>query len=179
MDKFLLRKIAKNNLIQIAKNKESKVLAEEIIFNKLIKKADFVNAKTIAIYLSLPNEFNTKNLINYMISQKKRVCVPKINENEIVFYEIDELTQFRQNKFKIFEPINSFVINKNEIDLIVTPGLMFHKSGYRLGYGGGFYDKYLKDYLGNTIALTFKKNLTKTLWQVDTFDIKIKKIIND
>jgi 5-formyltetrahydrofolate cyclo-ligase len=56
---------------------------------------------------------------------------------------------------------------------------MFHNLGYRLGFGGGFYDRYLSDYKGKTIALAFKETLASTLWDIDDFDIKIDIIITD
>jgi 5-formyltetrahydrofolate cyclo-ligase len=180
MNKQGARELAVGILKEISKDQNRKTVAENEILENFIKTDDFKQAKTIAVYISLPHEFNTSNLIDYALSLDKRVCVPKIfKENEMRFYEINKKTKYELNKFRTLEPINSNEIFSDDIDLIVTPGVLFHKSGYRLGYGGGFYDRYLSKYKGKTIALTFKETLSNELWDIDKFDIKVNKIITD
>ena len=65
-----------------------------------------------------------------------------------------------------------------EIDLIVVPGLLFSSRGFRIGFGGGFYDRYLADYQGETCSLVFSEQLYDD-WEVEDFDIPVQKIYTD
>ena len=69
-------------------------------------------------------------------------------------------------------------IDKEEIDLIVVPGLLFSSRGFRIGFGGGFYDRYLADYQGETCSLVFSEQLYDD-WEVEDFDIPVQKIYTD
>lgn len=95
------------------------------------------------------------------------------------FYLYNENTKLIKSKFGILEPVTAPIIYKQNIDLIVVPGLCFDKlSNNRLGFGGGYYDRYLADYEGFTVALATSYQLVETpKWVVNQFDIKINKII--
>ena len=179
MNKKEKRKVAIKFLKAFEQNPNKKFL-EEKIFNKFIKTDAFLNAKTIALYMSFPFEFNTGQIVKYFLLQGKKVCVPKLLDSQTMeFYLIDNKTKFCINKFEILEPINTQRVSKDKIDLIITPGILFHKSGYRLGYGGGFYDRYLSTFKGKTIALTFRNFVSSELWDVDKFDVRVDKIITN
>ncbi|WP_275493779.1 5-formyltetrahydrofolate cyclo-ligase, partial [Oenococcus oeni] len=78
--------------------------------------------------------------------------------------------------FHTLEPETSVEIPKEEIELMIVPGLAFTKSGKRLGFGAGFYDRYLADYSGRTVSLVLKDQLLENIPN-DKLDIRIKKIL--
>ena len=89
---------------------------------------------------------------------------------------IDELTEV--GTYQIKEPISSEKYNKEDIEIIFIPGLAFDKRGYRLGYGGGYYDQYLSDFNGKKVGLGYFNQLVDKL-ESDSFDIKIDVLITE
>ena len=88
---------------------------------------------------------DTISLVSRFIKMGKKVAAPKVERDEIAFYEIGSIRECRPGAFGILEPA-SYKAPADEKGLILLPGLAFDMSGNRLGYGGGFYDKYLKSH---------------------------------
>lgn len=125
------------------------------IINQLKNTPEFQQAHTIAIYLSYHHEVDTWNLMKEIIGTKQ-LCVPVVKKNhQMDFVELHDFKSLKKNKYGIDEPENGKVIDKNDIDLIIVPLVAFNNDLYRLGYGGGYYDRYLCDYQGKTIGLAF------------------------
>lgn len=144
--------ITKNELRKImiekrkALPKEKKKNLDEIIFNKVISSEYYKKAKNIFIFVSMGDEVDTINIIKHALKDNKSICVPrvisKLKGMETV--EIKTLEELKPGKFGILEPkAGNNIINAEVIDLVLLPGLAFDKAGGRLGYGGGFYDRYL------------------------------------
>ncbi|WP_279160455.1 5-formyltetrahydrofolate cyclo-ligase [Thomasclavelia cocleata] len=175
MDKAKLRK----EMIQTRLDLSSEIytVKSNLIISKLKNHPDFINAKTIGIYVSFKNEVNTTNLIEEMVKIKK-ICVPKTKNHKMDFYLIDSLEELKSGTYGILEPHNNRLINKNKIDLLIVPIVAYDKNHNRLGYGGGYYDRYLKDYCGNVIGLAFNFQQVEKL-PVEKFDLPIKIIIDE
>ena len=89
----------------------------------------------------------------------------------MIFIKIDETTRYETSNFKIREPIsNEPYLGK--IDLFIVPGVAFDINGNRLGYGGGYYDKYLKDTNASTIGICFEEQITNEI-EPEEHDIKV------
>lgn len=133
---------------------KSKQIIEKLIFSNECK-----NANIIATTMPMEHEIDTKLLIQACWNLHKEVVVPKCNHKtrEMQFYKITSFSQLEKGYFGILEP-KEFIcekIHKDEIDLIVVPGVAFTAKGNRLGYGGGYYDRYLEHYNGNLVALAY------------------------
>ena len=90
------------------------------------------------------------------------------------FVELTPDVKIVRTKFGVLEPESENYVNKENIDLIIVPGLAFAENGARLGFGGGFYDKYSSDYRGNKVALVDRSRyFQEPQWDVDSFDIYI------
>lgn len=116
------------------------------IFNNLIKSQFYKNAKFIFAYVSFKSEVDTLGFIEYALGDNKIVCVPKIESKEkgIEFFEINSLAHLKAGYYGILEPTaNCPSANLKEIDLMLIPGLAFDILGGRLGYGAGYYDRFL------------------------------------
>lgn len=125
----------------------------------LLQQKDVLEAKTIAITLSNKPEVDTSFIIEQLWKMNKRVVVPKCNvqERTMQFHAIDTFAQTERAYKNILEPIPELceAVDKAQIDCMIVPGVVFDESGYRVGFGGGYYDRYLQDYQGVTIALIF------------------------
>ena len=150
------RKIRQAVRAEIAKlsDEEKKHLSAQI-FSELYNSNKVSNASVIALFISLPDEPQTANFIEQLLSKNKRVVVPRIEGEEMNFYDISEGVS--EGAFGIMEPIATTPIEPSEIDVMIVPGAAFTRQGARLGRGKGFYDKYLshKDFRAYTIGVCY------------------------
>jgi 5-formyltetrahydrofolate cyclo-ligase len=159
--KYLLKR-------KFIKNKKDK---SNDILNFIINNPLYNNANVIALYYSTKDEVDTHDLILYSLLQDKIVLLPKVIGKEMIFIKIDETTRYETSNFKIREPIsNEPYLGK--IDLFIVPGVAFDINGNRLGYGGGYYDKYLKDTNASTIGICFEEQITDEI-ETEEHDIKV------
>lgn len=152
----------------------------EHLYVKLFNSIEWQKAESIGITASTEIEINTNPIIQKAKLEGKTIFMPKvISSTEMEFKIFDQMTNMKKSKFGIMEPENGRVGNVNDIDLLIIPGLAFDvTTGDRLGFGGGYYDRVLKEYPGNTIALSDSiSKFEKSIWEVDDFDQKVKRII--
>lgn len=116
------------------------------IYQRLID-SDIYKCDNIFVYISFRSEVDTKALIIKMLIDGKKIFVPKINEltNDMEAIRISSLNELEENRFGTLEPIAyDKAIDPKEIDLILIPGIAFDYNGSRIGFGKGYYDKYIK-----------------------------------
>lgn len=128
------------------------------------------------IYLSFNNEVQTQKIINFLLLNKKNVFVPKIKNNFMLASRIDEKTTFEKNKFGILEPTSNCEDINNFVAII--PCLAVDKFGNRVGYGGGYYDKFLQNKCAKKIAICFDNQITDCI-PAQNFDIKMDYVISN
>ena len=140
----------KNQLKESISEKRNSLTKEEIIDkskkirNNLFNLEQYKKSKTIMFFVSFNNEVNTHDMIKEAL-KNKTVVVPKVWHKEIepsVIIDFDNLLP--SDKFGILEPIETMKIAYKNIDLVLVPGIVFDKNGHRIGYGFGYYDKFLK-----------------------------------
>ncbi len=153
----------------------NRVEKSSIITNKVLNDVDYKNSKVIGIYNSFGSEVDTHELIHISLTDKD-VCIPVIIGKEMIFSKIDKDTKYKETKYGILEPIN--IIPINNIDLLIIPGICFDKDKNRIGFGGGYYDRYLNNKDINNIAICFEEQITNNI-PVEKHDVKVKKIITD
>lgn len=173
-----MKKILRNKTIAAMKELPQSVKAEadSQLTQRFIQLPAFQEAKTLATYLSMGHEFSTASLIQAALQLGKRVCVPRTypqGRMEFVEYDPDILEKTR---FGLLEPNErGQVVDKSEIDLIHVPGLVFQSKGYRIGYGGGYYDRYLADFTGKTVSTIY--SIQQKEFQPDTFDQAVQEVL--
>ena len=114
------------------------------IFEQLITVPEFKRADRIYTYVSMDNEIDTIMLIDYSLSLEKRVFVPRVSGKDMEFYEISDISELNPGYMGIYEPdINGKEPDYSRTGFMCMPGLAFDRSYNRIGYGGGFYDRYL------------------------------------
>ena len=123
------------------RKRKSKAAAE-----KFIRIKDYINSKNILIYYPFRSEIDTTIIIKDALSKNKKVILPKVDNDKLSFYFINDISvQLEKGAYGIMEPIPSLCKHAKitDIDLVVIPGVGCDKNLNRLGYGGGFYDKFL------------------------------------
>lgn len=154
LDKKSLRRQLLKKRSQL--NQQTVLRLSECVIKNLKHNTVFQEAKTIAVYLSFRNEVDTWRLIKEFISLKK-ICVPFIDENrQMHFVCLDDLEHLHKNQYGIYEPISHRIIDKSEIDLVIVPLVGYNDQNYRIGYGGGYYDRYLSHYQGKKIGIAYQ-----------------------
>ena len=135
------------------------------------------NAKTIYGYLPYNQEVRTTSILQQALSDGKRVAVPKCYGDEMRFIYLEDLTQVAPGYSRIPEPIADDPVAHDPTALVLMPGLAFTQQGQRIGYGGGFYDKYLSAEPGHpTVALCYDFQIQEQL-PTEEFDIPVDLVL--
>lgn len=125
--------------------KEEIQSSSNIILKKVEQTSAFLEADTIYMYVSYNQEVDTKTWMDRLFQMGKKVAVPKVQGNEMKFYYISSKEQLEYGYQGILEPVTTECADGNP-GLFLMPGLAYDCSMHRCGYGGGFYDRYLKKY---------------------------------
>lgn len=175
MDKQALRK-------QIREQK--KAMTEEMIVakslalgEKFLASQAYKDAKTIYGYLPYNQEVRTVAMLEQAIRDGKRVAVPKCYGDEMRFIYLDDLTQVEKGYCGIPEPVAHEPVADDPTALVLMPGLAFTKEGLRMGYGGGFYDKFLAAEPNHpTLALCYDFQMVEHI-PTEEYDIPVDTVI--
>lgn len=139
-------------------------------------------AQTVGITVSKHPEVDTWQIIRKGWEEGKRMVVPKClpKSRTMVFRELTRFSQLESVYSGLFEPIESETeeVFPKDIDLLIVPGLAFTKKGYRLGVGGGYYDRFLQNYHGRTLSLAFSVQVVEAL-PIEQHDLPVQKIITE
>ncbi|MBJ8110085.1 5-formyltetrahydrofolate cyclo-ligase [Bacillus cereus group sp. N6] len=156
-------------------------LSEQIAFSLYAQK-EWAEAKTIGITLSMENEVNTYSIIEKAWEEGKKVVVPKCNKGTrtMSFRQISNFDQLEIVYMNLREPIPARTeeVNADDIDLQIVPGVAYTERGERIGYGGGYYDRYLVHYKGKTLSLAYSFQIVEHI-PVEPFDKNVEKIITE
>lgn len=139
----------------------------------------YKNARTIYAYLPYNQEIRTWEIVERALKDGKKVAVPKCYGEVMKFLWIDDLDHIAPGAFNIPEPIADEPEADDDTALILMPGLAFDPEGHRLGYGGGFYDRYLAEHHDHTlVALCYDFQLFDHL-ETEAHDIPVDLVISD
>ena len=129
------------------------------IYEKVVTHPFFFDAKTVCCYVDFRREVGTKSIIEEAWRRGKQVAVPKIEDGQMNFYYIQSWQEVSEGYYGILEP-NTMKHLHDETPLVIMPGAVFDRNRNRIGYGKGFYDRFLKAYPKSlTIALAFELQL--------------------
>lgn len=152
----------------------------QTMYPHLFEQREWTQSRTIAVTVSRGREVHTSPIIEKAWYDGKRVVVPKClpETKQLQFRELTKYDELEEVFFGLKEPKveETKAVDSDAIDLIVVPGLLFDESGYRIGFGGGYYDRYLSTYKGQTIALCLNEQLVEGLPH-EAFDIPVQKIV--
>ena len=168
-----LRQTVLNRMKKLSgKEKEQ---ADSWLTQRLLSSVAYQEAQVMATYLSMPHEVSTAAFIKQAQLDGKRVLVPKTyGQGRMVFVDYDE-SRLQKSSFGLMEPTSEEAVEKTEIDLIHVPGVVFNSQGFRIGYGGGYYDRYLADFIGASISSIY--SFQKSDFEPNYHDIAVKEVL--
>lgn len=152
---------------------------EQQIYDRLFTVSAWENARSIAVTLSFRNECSTDPIIEKAWELGKQVVIPRVVHREMKFFEYLPNSRLVETTMGIREPDDTAVERSlNTIDLCLVPGRAFMRNGFRVGWGGGFYDRALVDYQGNTLAVAFECQLVPA-FAIESFDRPVDQIVTE
>lgn len=182
MDKITLRKKILRERAQLPVSTRENY-SERI--SKLIKSTSYYkNSKTIMCFLSFNHEVDTHKFIKDAIAEGKKIVVPvSIHKTrQLIPSELQNFDELEIGYYNILTPKEEFIrpVSKEEIELIIVPGVVFDSHGYRVGYGGGYYDRFLLDVAKTVpkIAIGFSMQIAEQVPR-ESFDIPVDMIITE
>lgn len=158
--------------------RQQKQAIDQALTELLLQHPFYQEAKIIATYLSFPHEFQTQGLIEQALKDGKKLLVPKTYPKGRMDFVVYAPQQLVKTSFGLLEPQGNLeVVDTSQIDLIHVPGLAFTMEGYRIGYGGGYYDRYLKHFPGHTLSTVYPCQIRDFI--PENHDIPVQEVLID
>lgn len=173
MDKKGIRNLGK----LLRKNAKTEGFCDKAYFH-ISKIPGYEKARFIMIYLSLPEEAPTEDIVGKLLADGKRVCVPVTEGRNMTPAEIDRNTVYKKGAFGVLEPETTESVDKTDIDIVIAPGLLFDRQGSRCGYGKGCYDLFLSDSMAVKTGLCFDNQLVN-VFPTEEHDVKMDYIVTE
>ena len=149
----------------------------QALCRKFLQSEAYQRARTLYGYLPYNQEVRTVPILERALADGKRVAVPKVYGDEMKFIFLEDLTQVAVGYANIPEPIADGPVAQEPDALVLMPGLAFDPQGHRIGYGGGFYDKFLsREPEHPTVALCYEFQMVAQL-ETEEFDIPVDTVI--
>ena len=174
--KKALRKIIKVRVSAISANERQK--REEILHNNLFSMPEFLSASSVMLFANLPDEIDTFSLIDKCFAMGKKVYLPVINGDDMTVAEFTG--EYQIGRYGIKEPSlltpYSSLLTPNSIVFALIPGVGFSPSGYRLGRGKGYYDKFLSKHPLFTVGVCFREQFFLDI-PTEPHDVPMNKVL--
>ncbi|MBQ2751403.1 MAG: 5-formyltetrahydrofolate cyclo-ligase [Oscillospiraceae bacterium] len=156
--------------------------AHQRILSRVCSLDCYRSAKTVLCYVSTSIEVDTIELIKHAFKEGKRVAVPRCipGTRDMEFYLIESLDELSSGSFGLQEPSpnREKLLTDFTDSVCIIPALACDRSGYRLGYGGGYYDRFLRGYSQPKVLILYKTCLLKKLWH-GRFDVPVDMIVTE
>lgn len=138
------KKMTRNTIkeMRLALKKEEVMECSKACVSKVLQFPELIEAKTVCVYMSTGNEIDTTEIIRYCKENGKRLAAPRVNGDTMEFYYFTDETDMEQGAYDIWEPTGTEAVEDEE-SLVIMPGVAFDLSCNRIGYGKGYYDRYL------------------------------------
>jgi 5-formyltetrahydrofolate cyclo-ligase len=152
------------------------------IGERLLSLKEHAEAQSVLYYASFRSEVSTEELIEASIASGKEVLLPKVDEENCALtkHVIDGLQDVLPGYMGIPEPVTDLCVKVESIHLIVVPGVAFHVAGWRIGYGGGYYDRLLPRVRGvrPIVALAYEAQIREDIPQ-EEHDVRVDAIVTE
>ena len=143
-----------------------------------LRKVDFFrNAKSIGVYYSIGSEVKTHDILQELLKSGREISLPKVVKKDLVFKKILSLSDLEEGNFSVMEP-KDYCEKVKKIETMIVPAIALTRDGHRLGYGFGYYDRYLSGKKLKTIALSYSKHIIKSFPHSD-HDVRIDCMVTE
>ena len=167
---------------EVLSEQERSVLDDRIT-QKLLATSEYAEATTVLTYVSVLSEVSTRMFIESALRDGKTVAVPRCLPGHCLeFVAITSLDQLIAAPFGLLEPPKELpALTEEQMDasICIVPALLVDTKGYRLGYGAGFYDRFLSTYPGKKICLAYQQSLSRTTLPHTAFDVAVDVVITE
>ncbi len=178
----------KNALRRYLKQKRNELIQSGVkttldrkVYDNLLKSNILNDYNIFLCYVSTEIEVDTTEFIKLCFEKGKTVAVPRCTPYEMTFYVIKSFSDISTGMYGIKEPLEHCrTLTEEEMSqsLCLVPALAYNKAGYRIGYGKGYYDKFISGYKGNTLGLCYSDFIRDDI-PTDEFDKRIEEVITD
>ena len=166
-----------------ALSEQERAALDDCITQKLLATPEYAEAATVLTYVSVSSEVSTRMFIECALCDGKTVAVPRcLPGHRLEFVAITSLDQLVPAPFNLLEPPKDLpTLTEVQMSnaICIVPALLVDTKGYRLGYGAGFYDRFLSTYSGKKICLAYQQNLSKTELPHTAFDVPVDMVITE
>lgn len=166
-----------------ALSEQERSVLDNRITQKLLATSEYAEATTVLTYVSVSSEVSTRMFIECALRDGKTVAVPRCLPGHCLeFVAIASLEQLVAAPFNLLEPakeLPAVTEDQKNNSICIVPALLVDIKGYRLGYGAGFYDRFLSTYPGKKICLAYQQNLSRTMLPHTTFDVAVDEVITE
>ena len=164
-------------------SEQERIVLDDRITQKLLATSEYVEATTVLTYVSVSSEVSTRMFIECALRDEKTVAVPRCLPGHCLeFVAIVSLEQLVAAPFNLLEPAKELpALTEDQMNdsICIVPALLVDTKGYRLGYGAGFYDRFLSTYPGKKICLAYQQNLSRTTLPHAAFDVAVDVVITE
>ena len=164
-------------------SEQERARLDDCITQKLLATPEYAEAATVLTYVSVSSEVSTRMFIERALREGKTVAVPRcLPGHRLEFVAITSLDQLVPAPFNLLEPakdLSALTEVQMSNAICIVPALLVDTKGHRLGYGAGFYDRFLSTYSGKKICLVYQHNLSKTELPHTEFDVPVDMVITE
>lgn len=157
-------------------------IKSDAIYNSIISDPSFIEAKDILIYASYNNEVDTDKIILKALMMGKNIYMPHVDGDDMEFYRVFALDELIPGSYGIREPYNieHLKYKASNVSICIMPLASFDCNGNRVGYGKGYYDRYLeKNHIGTLIGIAFECQKSNEIIKTNEFDKKLDYVITE
>ena len=169
--------------VREALSEQERAVLDDRITQKLLATSEYVEATTVLTYVSVSSEVSTRMIIESALRDGKTVAVPRCLPGHCLeFVAIASLEQLVAAPFNLLEPSRELpALTEDQMSnaICIVPALLVDTKGYRLGYGAGFYDRFLSTYPGKKICLAYQQNLSQTMLPHTASDVAVDVVITE
>ena len=164
-------------------SEQERARLDDCITQNLLASPEYAEATTVLTYVSVSSEVSTRMFIEHALHEGKTVAAPRcLPGHRLEFVVITSLDQLVPAPFNLLEPpkdLSALTEVQMSNAICIVPALLVDTKGYRLGYGAGFYDRFLSTYSGKKICLAYQHNLSKTTLPHTEFDVPVDMVITE
>ena len=169
--------------VREALSEQERSMLDDRITQKLLATSEYAEATTVLTYVSFSSEVSTRMFIECALRDGKTVAVPRCLPGHCLeFVAIASVEQLVAAPFNLLEPakeLPALTEDQKNNSICIVPALLVDTKGYRLGYGAGFYDRFLSTYPGKKICLAYRQNLSRIMLPHTAFDVAVDVVITE
>ncbi|MCX6792347.1 MAG: 5-formyltetrahydrofolate cyclo-ligase [Candidatus Gottesmanbacteria bacterium] len=176
-DKDTLRKlyVSLRRIIPAAE----RMKADQKITDSVMARTEWKKAEIICLYMSTPDEVDTKPLLAAALNAGKTIVFPRVENGQLVLHRIISVTDFTRGVYQILEPKKSTpIVDAASVDLFIVPGIVFDREGNRLGHGKGYYDRLLKGIDAPKIGLAYAMQMVAQVAHT-SYDVPMTMVVTE